>query len=82
MRRSTFRLPTKHLLRAVKRDWFRAAKQSRLPATLQQRASLFLCVRKHEKAQAAYTSPDYIEARKIGDKYGKLRIFAVEGVPQ
>jgi uncharacterized protein (DUF1330 family) len=35
-----------------------------------------------EKAQAAYTSPAYLEARKIGDKYGKLRIFAVEGIPQ
>lgn len=35
-----------------------------------------------EKAQAAYTSPAYLEARKIGDKYAKLRIFAVEGVPQ
>ena len=33
-----------------------------------------------EKAQAAYTSPAYIEARKIGDQYGKLRIFAVEGI--
>ena len=33
-----------------------------------------------EKAQAAYTSPSYIEARKIGDKHGKLRIFAVEGI--
>jgi uncharacterized protein (DUF1330 family) len=32
-----------------------------------------------EKAQAAYSSPAYVEARKIGDKYGKLRIFAVEG---
>jgi uncharacterized protein (DUF1330 family) len=35
-----------------------------------------------EKAQAAYTSPAYLEARKIGDKYAKLRIFAVEGVSQ
>jgi uncharacterized protein (DUF1330 family) len=35
-----------------------------------------------EKAQAAYSSPAYIEARKIGDQYGKLRIFAVEGLPQ
>jgi uncharacterized protein (DUF1330 family) len=35
-----------------------------------------------EKAQAAYSSPAYIEARKIGDKYGKLRIFAVEGISQ
>ena len=33
-----------------------------------------------EKAQAAYTSPAYIEARKIGDKHGRLRIFAVEGI--
>lgn len=35
-----------------------------------------------EKAKAAYSSPAYVEARKIGDKYGKLRIFAVEGIPQ
>jgi uncharacterized protein (DUF1330 family) len=33
-----------------------------------------------EKAQAAYSSPAYLEARKIGDQYGKLRIFAVEGI--
>jgi uncharacterized protein (DUF1330 family) len=33
-----------------------------------------------EQAQAAYTSPAYLEARKSGDKYGKLRIFAVEGI--
>src|SRR5215470_2929419 len=35
-----------------------------------------------EKAQAAYSSPAYLEARKIGDKYGRLRIFAVEGIAQ
>lgn len=35
-----------------------------------------------EEAQAAYSSPAYLEARKIGDQYGKLRIFAVEGLPQ
>jgi uncharacterized protein (DUF1330 family) len=35
-----------------------------------------------EKAKAAYSSPAYVEARKIGDKYGKLRIFAVEGIAQ
>jgi uncharacterized protein (DUF1330 family) len=35
-----------------------------------------------DKARAAYTSPDYLAARKIGDQYGKLRIFAVEGVAQ
>ena len=33
-----------------------------------------------EKAVAAYKSPAYTEARKIGDKYAKFRIFAVEGV--
>ena len=35
-----------------------------------------------EKAQAAYTSPAYVEARKVGDKYAKLRIFVVEGKAQ
>lgn len=34
-----------------------------------------------EKAKAAYTSPAYLEARKVGDQHGKLRIFAVEGIP-
>ena len=35
-----------------------------------------------EVAQAAYQSPAYLEARKIGDQYGKLRIFAVEVLPR
>ncbi|HKS19190.1 MAG TPA: DUF1330 domain-containing protein [Bradyrhizobium sp.] len=35
-----------------------------------------------EKAKAAYSSPAYLEARKIGDQHGKLRIFAVEGIAQ
>jgi uncharacterized protein (DUF1330 family) len=35
-----------------------------------------------EQAQAAYSSPAYLEARRIGDQYGRLRIFAVEGLPQ
>jgi uncharacterized protein (DUF1330 family) len=35
-----------------------------------------------EQAQAAYSSPTYLEARKVGDRYGNLRIFAVEGLPQ
>ena len=34
-----------------------------------------------EKAQAAYTSPAYLDARKIGDQYAKFRIFVVEGLP-
>ena len=33
-----------------------------------------------EKAYATYTSPEYREARKIGDKYAKFHIYAVEGV--
>ena len=33
-----------------------------------------------EQAKAAYTSREYLDARKVGDRYGKLRIFAVEGV--
>ena len=32
-----------------------------------------------EKAEAAYNSPAYLEARKIGEKYAKFRTFAVEG---
>jgi len=32
-----------------------------------------------EKAQAAYTAHDYLEAQRIGERYAKLRIFAVEG---
>jgi uncharacterized protein (DUF1330 family) len=35
-----------------------------------------------DKARAAYTSPAYMEARNIGDKYAKFRIFVVEGLPQ
>ena len=35
-----------------------------------------------DKAQAAFTSPAFVEAGKIGDKYAKFRIFAVEGVAQ
>jgi uncharacterized protein (DUF1330 family) len=32
--------------------------------------------------KAAYNSPEYKEARKIGDKYAKFRAFAVEGLPE
>ena len=35
-----------------------------------------------EQAQAAYSSPAYLAARSVGDRYGRLRIFAVEGLPQ
>ena len=35
-----------------------------------------------EKIQAAYASPAFIEAKKIGDKYAKFRVYAVEGLPQ
>jgi uncharacterized protein (DUF1330 family) len=32
-----------------------------------------------EKAQAAYTSQAFQDAEKTGEKYAKIRIFAVEG---
>jgi uncharacterized protein (DUF1330 family) len=32
-----------------------------------------------EKAQAAYISLAYLEARKVGDQYGKLRILPSKG---
>jgi uncharacterized protein (DUF1330 family) len=35
-----------------------------------------------ELAKAAYGSAEYQEARKIGDKYAKFRVFAVEAVSQ
>jgi uncharacterized protein (DUF1330 family) len=35
-----------------------------------------------EDAKAAYSSPEYMEARKIGDKYATFRVFAIEGVSQ
>ena len=35
-----------------------------------------------DKAQAAFTSAAFKEYRKIGDKYAKFRVFAVEGVAQ
>ena len=33
-----------------------------------------------EKAYATYTSPEYREARKIGDKHAKFRIYPLEGI--
>jgi uncharacterized protein (DUF1330 family) len=35
-----------------------------------------------EKAQASRNSPEYKEARKIGDKYAKFRAYVVEGLAQ
>ena len=35
-----------------------------------------------DRAEAAYNSPAFVEAVKIGEKYAKFRIFAVEGSPQ
>jgi uncharacterized protein (DUF1330 family) len=33
-----------------------------------------------EKAQAAYSSQAFLDAQKVGEKYAKFRIFAVEGM--
>ena len=35
-----------------------------------------------EKAEAAFRSPAYTDAKKIGDKYANFRIYAVEGLAQ
>ena len=35
-----------------------------------------------EKAQAAFNSPAYKEAKTVGDKYAKFRVYAVEGLSQ
>jgi uncharacterized protein (DUF1330 family) len=35
-----------------------------------------------EKAQAAFKSSAYKEAKKAGDKYASFRVYAVEGVAQ
>jgi uncharacterized protein (DUF1330 family) len=33
-----------------------------------------------EKALALFASPAYVDAQKLGEKYAKFRVFAVEGV--
>ena len=35
-----------------------------------------------DKIKAWRANPDYIEARKTGEKYAKFRAFAIEGLPQ
>jgi len=35
-----------------------------------------------EKLTAAFNSPEYRELRKIGEKYAKFRIFAVDALPE
>jgi uncharacterized protein (DUF1330 family) len=35
-----------------------------------------------DRAQAAFASPGYAEAYAHGEKYAKIRIYAVEGLPQ
>ncbi len=35
-----------------------------------------------DKIQAWRANPEYIELRKVGEKYAKFRSFAVDGVPQ
>jgi uncharacterized protein (DUF1330 family) len=35
-----------------------------------------------EKAKAAFDSSAYRDAKAIGDKYAKFRVYAVEGLPQ
>ena len=35
-----------------------------------------------ERAQAAFNSPAFKEAKKLGDKYAKFRVYIAEGVSQ
>jgi uncharacterized protein (DUF1330 family) len=35
-----------------------------------------------EKAEAAFNSPAYKEAKKAGDEYANFRVYAIEGVAQ
>jgi uncharacterized protein (DUF1330 family) len=35
-----------------------------------------------EKARTAFDSPAYKAAKKVGDKYAKFRVYAVEGLAQ
>jgi hypothetical protein len=35
-----------------------------------------------EQAQAAFSSSAFKEAKKVGDKYAKFRVYTVEGVSQ
>lgn len=35
-----------------------------------------------EKIQAWRANPEYVELRKVGEKYAKFRSFAVDGLPQ
>jgi uncharacterized protein (DUF1330 family) len=42
---------------------------------------VLLAFENFEKAQAAFNSPAFQEAAKIGEKYAKFRIYAVEGAP-
>lgn len=35
-----------------------------------------------EQLQAWFNSPDYKDARRVGERYAKFRNYAIEGVPQ
>jgi hypothetical protein len=37
---------------------------------------------RQEKAKAAFNSQAYKDAKRVGDKYAKFRIYAVEGLSQ
>jgi uncharacterized protein (DUF1330 family) len=35
-----------------------------------------------DKVKAWRANPEYVELRKVGEKYAKFRSFAVDGVPE
>ena len=73
-------LAVKALKESGQKQLAAGGKRQLSPANRQSHGIVLSIFENMEKAQAAYTSPEYLEARKIGDKYAKLRIFLVEGV--
>lgn len=58
----------------------RAGKTAAIEGDPPKKRVVILAYESIDKAQAAFTSAAYKENRKIGDKYAKFRIYAVEGV--
>jgi uncharacterized protein (DUF1330 family) len=62
----------KYLARGSKTESFKGEPPKRI---------VLLSFENLDKAKAAFTSPAFVEAVKIGEKYAKFRIYAVEASP-
>jgi uncharacterized protein (DUF1330 family) len=62
----------KYLARGSKTESFKGEPPKRI---------VLLSFENLDKAKAAFTSPAFVEAAKIGEKYAKFRIYAVEASP-